>query len=51
MVMWQMSDRTIPRSFRMVERFGVHTFRLVNEAGDSTFVSVRWRPQPGPTLR
>jgi len=33
MVMWVMSDRTIPRSLRMIEGFGVHSFRLVNEAG------------------
>jgi catalase len=38
MVMWIMSDRTIPRSLRMIEGFGVHSFRLVNDAGESTFV-------------
>ncbi len=38
MLMWIMSDRAIPRSFRMMEGFGVHTFRLVNEAGESTYV-------------
>src|SRR6201988_4009197 len=37
MLMWAMSDRTIPRSFRMIEGFGVHTFRLVNAQGKSTF--------------
>jgi len=38
MVMWIMSDRTIPRSLRMIEGFGVHSFRLINDAGESTFV-------------
>ncbi len=47
MVMWQMSDRTIPRSFRMMEGFGVHTFRLVNPQGKSTFVKFHWRPKLG----
>ena len=47
MVMWAMSDRTIPRSFRMMEGFGVNTFRLVNEAGDSKFVKFHWRPVLG----
>jgi len=47
MVMWAMSDRTIPRSLRMVEGFGVHSFRLVNSAGDSTFVKFHWRPKLG----
>ncbi len=45
MVMWIMSDRTIPRSYRMMEGFGVHTFRLVNAAGASTFVKFHWRPK------
>jgi catalase len=44
MVMWQMSDRTIPRSFRMMEGFGVHTFRLVAENGTSKFVKFHWKP-------
>lgn len=44
MVMWIMSDRTIPRSLRMIEGFGVHSFRLINENGDSTFVKFHWRP-------
>ncbi len=44
MVMWQMSDRTIPRSLRMMEGFGIHTFRLVNAEGKSTFVKFHWRP-------
>jgi catalase len=47
MLMWIMSDRAIPRSFRMMEGFGVHTFRLVNEAGESTYVKFHWRPTLG----
>ena len=47
MVMWIMSDRTIPRSLRMIEGFGVHSFRLVNDAGNSTFVKFHWRPKLG----
>lgn len=47
MVMWIMSDRTIPRSFRFMEGFGVHTFRLVNEAGKSTYVKFHWKPKQG----
>jgi catalase len=47
MIMWIMSDRAIPRSLRMMEGFGVHTFRLVNAAGDSTFVKFHWRPKLG----
>jgi catalase len=47
MVMWIMSDRTIPRSFRFMEGFGVHTFRLVNAAGKSTFVKFHWKPRLG----
>ncbi|MGZ8269974.1 MAG: catalase [Methylophilus sp.] len=47
MVMWIMSDRTIPRSLRMIEGFGVHSFRLINEQGDSTFVKFHWRPKLG----
>ncbi len=46
-VMWIMSDRTIPRSLRMIEGFGVHSFRLINEAGESTFVKFHWRPKLG----
>jgi len=45
MVMWIMSDRTIPRSYRMMEGFGVHTFRLVNADSKSTFVKFHWRPK------
>ncbi|OMP76464.1 MULTISPECIES: catalase [unclassified Chitinophaga] len=44
MVMWVMSDRAIPRSLRMMEGFGVHTFRLINEAGQSHFVKFHWKP-------
>jgi catalase len=47
MIMWVMSDRAIPRSFRMMEGFGIHTFRLVNEAGKSQFVKFHWRPKLG----
>lgn len=47
MVMWVMSDRTIPRSFRFMEGFGVHTFRFVNKKGKSTFVKFHWRPKLG----
>ncbi|MBO9155218.1 catalase [Chitinophaga sp. GCM10012297] len=47
MIMWLMSDRAIPRSFRMMEGFGVHTFRLVNAKGTSTFVKFHWKPLLG----
>ncbi len=47
MVMWIMSDRTIPRSFRFMEGFGVHTFRLINAEGKSTFVKFHWKPKLG----
>jgi catalase len=47
MLMWVMSDRAIPRSFRMMQGFGVHTFRLVNAAGDSVFVKFHWNPVLG----
>ncbi|MFA7441264.1 MAG: catalase [Sphingomonadaceae bacterium] len=47
MIMWLMSDRAIPRSFRTMEGFGVHTFRLVTEAGKSTFVKFHWKPKQG----
>jgi catalase len=47
MVLWIMSDRTIPRSLRMMEGFGIHTFRLVNADGKSTFVKFHWRPTIG----
>jgi catalase len=44
---WIMSDRAIPRSFRFIEGFGVHTFRLVNAEGRSTFVKFHWKPKLG----
>ena len=47
MVMWVMSDRAIPRSFRFMEGFGVHTFRLVNARNESTFVKFHWKPKLG----
>lgn len=47
MIMWAMSDRAIPRSFRFMEGFGVHTFRLINQAGKSTFVKFHWKPKLG----
>ena len=46
-VMWTMSDRAIPRSFRFMEGFGVHTFRLVNAEGQSHFVKFHWKPRQG----
>ncbi|MED0666867.1 catalase [Bacillus badius] len=47
MVMWAMSDRAIPRSYRMMEGFGVHTFRFVNEQGKARFVKFHWKPVLG----
>ncbi|TDH61818.1 catalase [Dankookia rubra] len=47
MLLWIMSDRTIPRSLRFMEGFGVHTFRLVNAEGKSTFVKFHWKPKQG----
>lgn len=47
MVMWAMSDRAIPRSLRMMEGFGVHTFKFVNEKGKGTFVKFHWKPKLG----
>jgi catalase len=47
MIMWVMSDRAIPRSFRMMEGFGVHTFRFVNDKGKSRFVKFHWKPLLG----
>jgi catalase len=47
MIMWIMSDRTIPRSFRFMEGFGVHTFRLLDAKGKSTFVKFHWKPVLG----
>ncbi|MGW0931250.1 catalase [Streptomyces sp. NPDC002644] len=45
--LWNMSDRGIPRSYRMMEGFGVHTFRLVNAAGETTLVKFHWKPKLG----
>ncbi|MFC0508999.1 catalase [Micromonospora costi] len=45
--MWNMSDRGIPRSYRMMEGFGVHTFRLVNAAGETALVKFHWKPKLG----
>ena len=47
MILWAMSDRAIPRSFRFMEGFGVHTFRLVNAQGVATFVKFHWKPKLG----
>lgn len=47
MIMWAMSDRAIPRSYRMMQGFGVHTFRFVNERGKSRFVKFHWNPVLG----
>jgi catalase len=47
MIMWQMSDRALPRSFRMMEGFGVHTFRLINSKNESCFVKFHWKPLLG----
>lgn len=47
MIMWAMSDRAIPRSLRMMEGFGIHTFRFINAEGKSTFVKFHWKPLLG----
>ncbi|MFD0588135.1 catalase [Paenibacillus sp. GCM10027627] len=47
MIMWVMSGRALPRSFRMMEGFGVHTFRFINEKGKSHFVKFHWKPKLG----
>ena len=47
MLLWLMSDRAIPRSFRMMQGFGVHTFRFVNAEGDSVLVKFHWNPVLG----
>lgn len=47
MIMWVISDRAIPRSYRMMEGFGVHTFRFVNENNESFFVKFHWKPVLG----
>ncbi|EID16960.1 catalase [Mycobacterium xenopi RIVM700367] len=46
-IMWLMSDRALPRSYRMMQGFGVHTFRLVNARGEGTFVKFHWKPRLG----
>ncbi|MBB1511492.1 catalase [Tessaracoccus sp. MC1627] len=46
-VAWSMSDRAIPLSYRMMEGFGIHTFRLINEAGDTSLVKFHWKPKQG----
>ncbi|ORV98783.1 catalase [Mycobacterium kyorinense] len=46
-IMWLMSDRSLPRSYRMMQGFGVHTFRLVNAKGEGTFVKFHWKPRLG----
>jgi catalase len=46
-IMWVMSDRAIPRSFAMMEGFGVHTYRFINDAGKSCFVKFHWKPVLG----
>jgi catalase len=46
-IMWLMSDRALPRSYRMMQGFGVHTFRLVNAQGEGTFVKFHWKPRLG----
>jgi catalase len=47
MIMWVMSDRAIPRSYRMMEGFGVHSFRLINDRGEACFVKFHWKPLLG----
>lgn len=47
MIMWAMSDRTLPRTFANMEGFGVHTFRFINREGKSTFVKFHWKPKAG----
>lgn len=47
MIMWVLSDRALPRSYRMMEGFGVHTFRWINEHGQARFIKWHWRPTLG----
>ncbi|MFJ7950907.1 catalase [Lysinibacillus sp. NPDC096418] len=47
MIMWLMSDRAIPKNYRMIEGFGVHTFRFINDKGKSRFVKFHWKPVLG----
>jgi catalase len=46
-ILWLMSDRALPRSYRMMQGFGVHTFRFVNAKGEGTFVKFHWKPRLG----
>ncbi len=47
MILWAMSDRAIPRSLRMMEGFGIHTFKFINQRGQMNFVKFHWRPKQG----
>ncbi|WP_199192135.1 catalase [Chlorogloea sp. CCALA 695] len=47
MIMWILSDRTLPRNFRVMQGFGIHTFRFVNEQGTASFVKFHWKPLLG----
>ena len=47
MMLWAMSDRALPRSYRMMQGFGVHTYRMINAEGDSVFVKFHWKPAAG----
>jgi catalase len=47
MIMWVLSDRALPKSYSTMEGFGVHTFRLINEQGESSFVKFHWKPKAG----
>ncbi|SEN91524.1 catalase [bacterium A37T11] len=47
MIMWAMSDRSLPRSLRMMEGFGIHTYRFINAKGVSTFIKFHWKPKLG----
>ena len=47
MLLWAMSDRAIPRSFRFLEGFAVHIYRFVNAGGEATFVKFHWKPRQG----
>ncbi len=47
MIMWILSDRTVPRNFRSMQGFGIHTFRWVNEQGKSRFIKYHWKPMAG----
>nr|WP_287128962.1 catalase [Candidatus Cyanaurora vandensis] len=47
MIMWLLSDRTLPRNFRMMQGFGIHTFRWINAQGKSRFIKYHWKPLLG----